>query len=88
MLDQHANDLNSPISYHLNTPQPYLIDDSLRVEFNEHRGSSIHKEPQLHDIPVIVDNHLLLKLQNVSALCYLFILLGIIYPPISELKIN
>ena len=88
MFDQNTDDLKGPISNHLNRERLYLIDDGLRVEFNEHRGSSVHKEPQLHDISVISDNHLFFKLQNVSALGYLGILLRIVYPSISELEVN
>lgn len=45
MLDQHLDDLNGPFSNHLKKLQLYLIDDSLSVKFNEHRGRRIHKEP-------------------------------------------
>lgn len=56
MLDQDADDLNGPISDNLNVIQLYIIDGCLRVEFDEHRGSRVHEEPQLHDIPVVADD--------------------------------
>ncbi len=66
----------------------YVVEDYLRVRFDEHGRGAVNEEPGLHDEPV-VDNHLLiLQLQDIPGSIDALKLPLVVNSTISELKID
>jgi hypothetical protein len=60
----------------------------LRVDFDEHGSGIVDQEAGFHDIPVVFDDILLLKVEDVPAFANSLKFTAVVYPAIAKLEVN